>query len=183
MPKMTRAGFAAEVDRIWNLARSNFERDRRLHGAIIAYDAMGRQAMFLALTAEDYDNVEERKKTERSGVVPIRGDFAENAEAMSRIFREGRMVAAVRVSEAWSAEDDVAADVMALHMSPGEHPMSREVALACGFWPREHFIAYYTAEIVRDDRGENPVLGPTRRLDDEQAMVESWLWEALPQPY
>lgn len=182
MTVMTPAGFAKVTERIWTGVRENFARDHRLTAAIIGYTATGEQVVLVSHPAAAYDAPHVRARTRQEGYHPIRGGFEDNIAEIRSVFADHAVVAAIRVSEAWYARDDVAADVLAEGILPREHPMADEIAMVIGLWPQERFMLFYRADIIRDDRGQNPVLRPDRVLSGEEHNIEGWLAAILPQP-
>lgn len=179
MPKLTRHQFLIAVDDVWGGARRNFEKDKVVHGHLVAFDAKGHGKYFLHGHPDDPNLVQK-------GIIGIPGPWHEHLPLLAAEFHAHRAVAAILVGEAWIGTDEAALDMVRMGLAPHEHPMKDEVAFVAGLWPREYAMRSHYAIIERDEQGQNPRLGEDREFGgppDSVAVVGTWLAEMLPRPY
>lgn len=89
------------------------------------------------------------------------------------------------VGEAWASRGQVSADVLGMDIRVAEHPLRDEILLLAGAWPREHLLVSATAEVVCDERGQNPQLrpwGPPELGSCVDVGASTWPLQVLPGP-
>lgn len=190
MPKMTRADFLANAERVWSRALDNFVRDQHLAAALIGYDAMARETMFMLGPAPTPDMSEqelaELRDSEatslRAGVIPVRGRWQDNLDSLHHLMRENRCVAALCLGEAWVAKDDTALDVAQHGLRPSEHPNNVETLYLNATWPREYASRLHLRDVTRDDHGRRH-LAPVEEELPPGATIAAWLETILPGPH
>lgn len=187
MPKMSRADFVETVESVWGRALDNFVRDDHLAPALIGYDPMGRETMFLmgsSVTAEmspaEVAEVEaSEEQARRAGIIPVRGRWQENLDALRATMRERRCVAAVCLGEAWVVKNEAAVDAAQSGVRASEHPENVEILYLNAMWPREYVSTLHLREVSRDDSGVRHLARADDPLPDG-ASIAAWMEEILP---
>lgn len=176
MPKLTRRMFTESVADLWANVQQNFAKDHRIHGHVVAIDAMGRQMYFMHATANDSELL-------ARGIVPVPGPWQDYLGLLRTKFIEHEAVAGILIDEAWFLTGDADAHPELMHALPSQSPERQEMVFIAGMWPREYVSIGYKATIDRPALDDPRLVDHEPLTDEYTTMVVAWLDDILPQPH